>query len=72
MTNAAAGSWESDLKQLIDQQKIICQFIIFPLHPPHNDSLFIANHAYRSDFVRMMAFEHYGGIYLDTDAFFIK
>jgi hypothetical protein len=66
------GTWEDDLKLLIQNHSIETQFLPFPSHPPNNESLYIAHHAYRSDFTRMNALAQYGGIYLDTDAFVVK
>jgi len=66
------GSWEYDLKSLINNGTVQVHFITFPLSPPGNDSLYVPQHAFRSDFVRMNALALYGGIYIDTDAFVVK
>jgi hypothetical protein len=54
---------------MIKSKKIEVKFVIFPTHPPGNDSIYVSNKAHKSDFLRMDFLKTMGGIYLDTDVF---
>ncbi len=69
---AKEGSWEFNLTTLIKEKKLKIKFLSFPISPPGNESLFAKNKAHQSDFVRLLALQSIGGIYLDTDAFAIN
>jgi hypothetical protein len=57
-----SSTWEGLFSKLLKNGTIEAKFITFPTHPPGNESIFVANKAHRSDFVRMTALTESGGI----------
>lgn len=69
---SAAGTWENEFYNMIQNGTLTIKLVTYPLHPDGQPSLVATNKAHRSDLFRMKVLYQQGGIYLDTDAFPIR
>lgn len=70
--DAKPGTWESEMRNFLQNNTIEVRFMTFPGFPAGKPELLATNKAHRSDFARMKILQEMGGVYLDTDAYTIQ